>query len=141
MNVEVRLERPPVHVLEESGLEDIAAEPPESLFSIVTATGVSAAGSTFLREEPDPQAWAPRLLEQGARFLPALRGAEWSARACARPQSPDGRPLLGAIADGLHVASGHGPWGISLGPGSAKLVAEEILGGAPIPPELAASRF
>jgi glycine oxidase len=141
VNVEVRLADPPRHVLEEEGLKDIAAEPPESLFSIVTAGGVSAVGSTFLREEPDPVAWAPRLLERGARFVPALAGAKWSVRACPRPQSPDGRPLLGAVAEGLHVASGHGPWGISLGPGSAKLVADEILSGAAIAPELAASRF
>ena len=141
VNVEVRLPDPPRHVLEEAGVEDIAEEPPESVFSIVTAGGVSAAGSTFLREEPDPGEWAPRLLERGARFVPALRDAEWSARACPRPQSRDGRPLLGELADGLWLASGHGPWGISLGPGSAQLVAEAILRGAAIPPELAASRF
>ena len=39
------------------------------------------------------------------------------------------------------MASGHGAWGISLGPGSAELVAGAILGGgAEIPPELAAAR-
>jgi glycine/D-amino acid oxidase-like deaminating enzyme len=40
------------------------------------------------------------------------------------------------------VATGHGPWGVSLGPGSARLVADAVLGRAPaIPPELAATRF
>jgi glycine/D-amino acid oxidase-like deaminating enzyme len=73
--------------------------------------------------------------------VPALAGARWAARACARPQSPDGRPILGPVDDGLYVASGHGPWGVSLGPGSAELVAGAILRGAEIPPELAASRF
>lgn len=143
VNVEVRLEVPPRHVLEESGVEDIAEAPAaDSLFSIVTAGGVSAAGSTFVDDEPDAQAWAPRLLERGARFLPALGGGiPFSARSCPRPQSRDGRPLLGPVADGLYVAAGHGPWGISLGPGSAKLLADAMLGGAEIPPELAASRF
>ena len=68
----------------------------------------------------------------------------FSARACPRPQSADSRPLLGPhpeIED-LHLATGHGAWGISLGPGSAELVAGAILGGGPpIPPELAASRL
>ena len=104
---------------------------------------MSAVGSTFLPEEPDPQAHAARLLERGARYLPALgRVGAFSARACPRPQSRDGRPLLGPIEAGLHVASGHGPWGISLGPGSAQLVAGVLLGrNGAIPPELAASRF
>ena len=67
----------------------------------------------------------------------------FSARACPRPQSRDGLPLLGPCGEveGLHVASGHGAWGISLGPGSAELVAAAILGdGGAIPPELAARR-
>jgi glycine/D-amino acid oxidase-like deaminating enzyme len=38
---------------------------------------------------------------------------------------------------GLHLATGHGAWGVSMGPGSARLVAAAVLGetGA-IPPEL-----
>jgi glycine/D-amino acid oxidase-like deaminating enzyme len=34
----------------------------------------------------------------------------------------------------LFVAAGHGPWGISLGPASARLVADLVLGRAPAPP-------
>jgi glycine/D-amino acid oxidase-like deaminating enzyme len=51
-------------------------------------------------------------------------------RHCARPESADGRPLLGAVPGfaGLFVAAGNGPWGISTGPGSARLVADLILG-------------
>ena len=38
--------------------------------------------------------------------------------------------------------TGHGAWGVTLGPGSAKLVAEALLGTADaIPPELRAARF
>jgi glycine oxidase len=147
VNVEVRLPDPPRHMLEQTGIEALTSEGGIAgpIFSIVTLGGVSAVGSTFLPEEPDPAALAPVLLERGARFLPALAepGAV-SVRACPRPQSRDGRPLLGPQGDldGLFVASGHGAWGISLGPGSAELVASAILGddGA-IPPELAASRF
>jgi glycine/D-amino acid oxidase-like deaminating enzyme len=65
-------------------------------------------------------------------------------RACARPLSADGRPLLGPVpgVEGLHLVTGHGAWGISLGPGSARLVADAVLGGSEeIPAELAAARF
>ena len=145
VNVEVRLPEPPRHVLEQAGIDALVSTGGASkLFSIVTAGGVSAVGSTFLPDEPDPAELAPLLLERGSRFVPALAEvATFSARACPRPQSADGRPLLGPHRDveGLHLATGHGPWGVSLGPGSAELVAGAILGGGPpIPPELAASR-
>ncbi len=145
VNVELRLAHPPRHSLEEGGVEDLLS--PDGvlgpLFSLVTRDGVSALGSTFLAEQPDPAELAPALFERGSRFVPALGGTQMaSVRACARPMSADGRPLLGPLADGLFVATGHGPWGVSLGPGSARLVADAVLGRDPaIPPELAADRF
>ena len=145
VNVEVRLPDPPHHVVEQAGVEALvgAGGGPATIFSAVTAGGVSAVGSTFMRDEPDPGALAPLLLERGARFLPALGEVrEFEARACPRPQSPDGRPLLGQIGEDLWIAAGHGPWGVSLGPGSARLVADEILGrGSGIPFEVAAGRL
>jgi D-hydroxyproline dehydrogenase subunit beta len=145
VNVEVRLPDPPRHVLEQAGIEALvgAGGGAEPIFSIVTAGGVSAVGSTFLRDEPDPDRAAPELLARGARYLPALGGVStFRARACPRPQSYDSRPLLGphGSIEGLHLATGHGAWGISLGPGSAELVAAAILEGGEIPPELVASR-
>jgi len=144
---QVRLPAPPRHTVEQAGVESLT-EPgggPASLFSVVTADGMSAVGSTFTPDEPDAAAIAPLLLERGTRYLPALRGAAIeSVRACARPLSADGRPLLGPAegVEGLHLVTGHGPWGISLGPGSARLVADGVMGGsARIPPELAAARF
>jgi glycine/D-amino acid oxidase-like deaminating enzyme len=141
--VEARVAGAPRHVVEQAGVEALAAgSGPDSIFSIVTADGVSAIGSTFLPERPDPERLAPVLLRRGERFLPALADVrEYRARACPRPQSLDGRPLLDAIRENVYVATGHGPWGISLGPGSARLVAGAILGADPIPPALAASRF
>jgi glycine/D-amino acid oxidase-like deaminating enzyme len=144
---QVRLAAPPRHTLEQAGVEALTAPGggPGSLFSIVTARGVSAVGSTFTPEEPDARAIAPRLLERGAPYVPALRDARIErVRACARPLSADGRPLLGPVpgVDGLHLVTGHGPWGITLGPASARLVAATVLGGADaIPPQLAAGRF
>jgi D-hydroxyproline dehydrogenase subunit beta len=143
VNVEVALAEPPRHVLEEAGVEGVSgAEAPAKLFSLVTADGAGALGSTFLAAEPDPEALAPELLRRGERFVPALAGARVvSTRACARPQSADGRPLVGPIAERLHVLAGHGPWGISTGPASARLAADVLLGRAEPPPALDARRF
>ena len=121
---------------------DVEADPP-SLFSIASAGGISTLGSTFLPDQPDPSRIAPLLLRRGAEFLPAIEDAEViERRLCARPQSVDGRPFIGAVAgvEGLHVCAGHGPWGISTGPASAAIAARAILDGTPPPPELAANR-
>jgi len=143
VNVEVDLEEPPRHVLEEVGVEDVGTgSGPRSLFSLVTAGGISALGSTFLADEPDPAALHGGLVRRGERFVPALAGARVvSALACARPQCADGRPLTGPVADGLHVAAGHGPWGISTGPASARLAVDVLLGRRDPPAALDARRF
>jgi glycine/D-amino acid oxidase-like deaminating enzyme len=153
--VETRLERAPRHVLEEAEMDEALGtgefggspvEPgsaPE--FSLVTAAGMSAVGSTFLDREPDPAAWVVPILARAARFVPILAMAPIrNVRACARPLAVDGRPLIGAVpgVDGLYVCAGHGPWGISTGPGSARLLADLVLAQRPvIPSELDAGRF
>ncbi len=147
VNVELRLSNPPRHALEEAGVEDLITElaAPGALFSLITQAGVSALGSTFLSEQPEAAELAPALIERGSRFVPSLAGTHAASfRACARPLSLDGRPLLGPLpaTEGLFVATGHGPWGVSLGPGSARLVADAVLGKNPaIPPELDPARF
>jgi glycine/D-amino acid oxidase-like deaminating enzyme len=142
--VDVELEEPPRHTLEESGIDALKDNASGELFSLVTARGISAVGSTFLPDEPDMRAWVPRLLERGRRFVPALAGVKpRGVRACARPRSADGRPLLGGLEgiEGLAVASGHGAWGVTLGPASARLVADGLLGrDVVIPPEVRADR-
>jgi glycine/D-amino acid oxidase-like deaminating enzyme len=145
VNVEVALAEPPAAIVEECGVEAaVSGGAPPQLFSLVTAGGVGALGSTFLEAEPDPAALAPGLLAHGSAFVPALAdAAPVSVRACARPQSFDGRPLLGPVPgrEGVFLAAGHGPWGISTGPASARLVADAIVGrdGA-IPPALDVAR-
>lgn len=55
----------------------------------------------------------------------------WSG---ARPLSGDGKPLLGGTrTEGIYVNSGHGMWGITLAPVSAKLLADLITGKREIP--------
>jgi glycine oxidase len=146
--VEVAMDAAPRHVLEQTGVDALVEGAPAragaTLFSLVVADGSVSLGSTFLPREPDPAAWAGRLKRAGLPFVPALERAKVErARACARPVSLDGRPLIGQVTgvDGLWVAAGHGPWGISTGPATGRLTADALLGRAEIPPELAASRF
>ena len=103
--VEVDLANPPGHVLEEVGIDVEGGIPtphgvsgPDPEFSLVTANGASSLGSTFLTSEPDRNAIAPRLVEHGALYVPAIAKATVGAsRACARPLSVDGRPLIGRV--------------------------------------------
>ncbi|MEO7333711.1 MAG: FAD-binding oxidoreductase, partial [Gemmatimonadales bacterium] len=142
---ETAMADPPRHVLEEAemdaalGAGHLAPEPdaPQGdpattpRFSLMTAAGRSVAGSTFLEAEPELAPWVERILQRGATYVPALFDAPITEiRVCARPVAADDRPLIGAVPgiSGLFVCAGHGPWGISTGPGSARLVAELALG-------------
>jgi glycine/D-amino acid oxidase-like deaminating enzyme len=82
----------------------------------------------FTSEPEDPQ--VPHLLLQGAvRLVPALaRARVLSAWWGLRPVTPDGRPIVGKLMDGLVVATGHGSLGVTLAGGTARLVAALILG-------------
>jgi glycine/D-amino acid oxidase-like deaminating enzyme len=129
-------------VIEELGVHEPGREP-KRMFSLVTAGGSSSIGSTFLAGRPDAAKLAPDVLARATRFVPALSGVTVeSLRACARPVSFDGRPLIGAIPDveALYVCAGHGPWGISTGPGSGRLIAAQMLGTAAERPEFSPLR-
>ncbi len=161
--VTMGLAAPPRHVAEEAAssipngeaaADDVAQaglgdEPPGTQagihFSLVTAGGATSLGSSFLDGEPDVGALANRIVAHGATFVPAIADApRLAVRACARPRSRDGRPLIGRIGwvDGLWVVAGHGPWGISTGPGSALLLAELMDGRVETPPpDLDPGRF
>jgi D-hydroxyproline dehydrogenase subunit beta len=152
---EVDLASPPRHVLEEAEIDDTiepGSEPGSDsdasdgfAFSLVTADGRSVLGSTFFETEPDSDALVPELRRRGARFVPALADAPlMGTRRCARPQSADGRPLVGRVPwlDGLYVVAGHGPWGISTAPGTAKMLADLMMGRRTgVPPALDPARF
>jgi D-hydroxyproline dehydrogenase subunit beta len=113
--------------------------------SVVPTPGIASIGSTHLALEPDPAAWIEAILVRASSFLPAVADAPIrGVRACARPQSDDGRPLVGMVPGkrNLFVCAGHGAWGISTGPASARLVTDLILGRRPdIPAELDPGRF
>lgn len=149
--VAVNLADPPTHVLEEAEIDiepgSSTADPdpdpggggePDSVaFSLITASGMSSLGSTFLDEEPDAAALVPSIVARGTSFIPGIASATIGAhRVCARPLSVDGRPLVGRVPgiDGLWVAAGHGPWGISTGPASGRLIADLVAGKVAAPP-------
>ena len=90
---------------------------------------------------------APDATPQRARFghmVDASRhllvDIDWSTMADQwmgpRPLSADGVPLVGATATpGIYVAGGHGMWGVTLGPVTGSLLAEQITSGV-TPPQL-----
>ena len=141
---EVDMAAPPRHVLEEVGVEAVLAGAADSIFSLIVADGHVSVGSTFLSEAPDPAVWAGPLRRGGVRWVPGLERARITgARACPRPQSFDGRPLVGQLPDAasLWIAAGHGPWGISTGPATARLAADALRGRAEVPAPLSAARY
>jgi glycine/D-amino acid oxidase-like deaminating enzyme len=141
--VGAQIDGAPAHVLEELGI-DRPGMPPEAMFSLVTVGGRSSVGSTFLEQEPDPARLVAPVMARAARHVPAIgRVRPAGTRLCARPVSLDGRPLIGAVAgiDGLFVCAGHGPWGISTGPASARMVSRQMADGLPVTPAFDPSRF
>lgn len=80
-------------------------------------------------EEPG----VPAAIVRGAiRSVPSLgdarvRSAWWGIR----PMTPDERPMVGRVAEGLSVAAGHGSEGVILGAGTGRLVASQLLGEDP----------
>jgi glycine/D-amino acid oxidase-like deaminating enzyme len=139
--VPITLADPPRHVMEEA---EISIEPGTDsddagiAFSLVTASGASSLGSTFLEDQPDADGLVPALVQRGTRFVPSIATASLGQpRRCARPLSADGRPLVGRVPgiEGLWVAAGHGPWGISTGPASGRLIADLIDGTVGGPPD------
>ena len=101
----------------------------------VRVTGIMEFGS------PDTPPRPARIRSMVRNARPLLEGVDWDARADdwmgARPLTTDGMPLVGASrTPGVFVAGGHGMWGVTLGPLTGQLLAEQIVTGAR-PAELA----
>ena len=135
VTAKVRTPVAPRHVLEEAGVDAIVGGADGELFSLVG----DVLGSSFSRDEPDAEAVRRRIEERAQRFIGPVDAT--AARACPRPQSPDGLPLAGQRDERTWVCAGHGPWGISAGPATAEVVVRAICDGAPVPPELSVLRF
>ncbi|MEU8262003.1 FAD-dependent oxidoreductase [Micromonospora sp. NPDC048999] len=75
-----------------------------------------------------------RILAIAEAARPLLRGADLDARVDewvgSRPCTPDGLPLIGATRSSrVFAAGGHGMWGITLGPLTGSLLAEQMTTG------------
>ena len=85
-----------------------------------------------LTPEPEDPEVPRRILAEAIRVVPRLADAPvvsswWGLR----PMTPDERPLIGRIRDGLIVATGHGSEGVINGAGTAELVAATVFGEHP----------
>ncbi len=62
-------------------------------------------------------------------LAPGIAGARLlETRVGLRPVSSDGLPILGSVADGVHLATGLGAWGLTLGPLLGGVAARHALG-------------
>ena len=76
------------------------------------------------------------------RYLPGIESSAIRAQtACLRPASADGLPIVGNVGDGVIVANGAGKKGILLSLWIAQAVADLIVNGSEVPPDLSPSRF
>jgi D-amino-acid dehydrogenase len=84
--------------------------------------------------DPD-RPMAPARIRSMVRALrPLITGVDWAGRADdwvgPRPLTTDGVPLVGRSATpGVYVAGGHGMWGVTLGPVTGHLLAQQIATG------------
>jgi D-amino-acid dehydrogenase len=93
---------------------------------------VGSSRQAWITPEPEDPTVPRRQLQAAIRLVPSLADAPvlsswWGLR----PVTPDERPLVGRIRDGLIVAIGHGSEGVILGAGTANLVASIVDGGEP----------
>jgi D-amino-acid dehydrogenase len=95
--------------------------------------GLRVAGMMeFRRPKAPPDPRRIRAIVDAAS--PLLRGIDWDARTGewvgSRPCTADGLPLVGRTkTPGVHVAGGHGMWGIALGPLTGQLLAAQLARG------------
>jgi D-amino-acid dehydrogenase len=84
--------------------------------------------------DPDAPLAKARIKSMVKTLRPLMRGVDWDGRSDdwvgPRPLTPDGLPIIGRTATpGVYVAGGHGMWGMTLGPVTGSLLAEEIATG------------
>jgi sarcosine oxidase, subunit beta len=104
------------------------------------ASDLRAEGDLETKED----AWRRRLREELDRLLPALRYVSLPIVATGMyDMTPDGRPIIDGLADGLWVAAGFSGHGFMVAPSTGRAVADGIAGA--VPPEwlelLRADRF
>jgi len=93
---------------------------------------IGSSRGAWLTPEPEDPSDPRRLLTGAIRIVPRLADAAMvSSWWGLRPMTPDERPMIGRLGDGLVVATGHGSEGVINGAGTAELVASVVLGERP----------
>jgi len=93
---------------------------------------VGSSRQAWVTPEPEDPTVPERQLRAAIRLVPALaEGSVVSSWWGLRPVTPDERPIVGRVRDGLVVATGHGSYGVILGAGTAGLVTSIVLGQHP----------
>ncbi len=110
-------------------------------YGIRLTTGIELAA----RDAPATPVQVEKDIPMARELLPlgAVREAEpWLGR---RPALPDSKPIIGPAPGigGLHLALGHGHWGLTLGPVTGLLLAQMMTGNTPFtdPKPFSARRF
>lgn len=120
--------------------EQLAAAPPRGVVGTLlhpswdTTLMIGSSRQAAVTPEPEDPSVPSRMLAGAARLVPAVAEADvrsswWGIR----PVTPDERPIVGIVREGLVVATGHGSEGVILGAGTAQLVAS-LIGGGGDPP-------
>lgn len=91
---------------------------------------VGSSRQAWITPEPEDPSVPRRQLAAAITLVPSLAetvvlSTWWGLR----PITPDERPLVGRLRDGLVVATGHGSEGVILGAGTATLVSSIVVGG------------
>ena len=115
------------------GLDDASAEISTLLHPATDGSLIAGSSRQPALTPEAEEPGVPSAIVRGAiRLVPSLadarvRSSWWGVR----PMTPDERPVVGRLADGLSVATGHGSEGVILGAGTAQLLASQLLGHDP----------
>ncbi|MBX6751026.1 MAG: FAD-dependent oxidoreductase [Micromonosporaceae bacterium] len=107
---------------------------PEVRVACTPYQGALRVAGTMEFRGPDAPLVPARLDAIVASARPLLDGVAWDQRTDEwvgpRPVTTDGRPIIGATrTPGVYVAGGHGMWGLTQGPITGRLLAEQITTG------------
>lgn len=106
---------------------------PDARVACTPYQGRLRVAGTMEFRSPDDPLQPPRVDAIVASAAPLLDGVDWDDRTDVwvgpRPVTPDGRPLIGEVAQGIYVAGGHGMWGLAHGPVTGRLLTEYITTG------------
>ena len=109
--------------------------------------GLRVAGTVEIAglDAPPNERRAQVLVQHVKRMFPALSGEKVRYWMGFRPSTPDSLPVLGPVngRPGLHLAFGHGHYGMSGGPPTGRMIAQLIAGQSPSldPKPYAVERF